>query len=85
MFNFKAVYSPPCKHEIWCCQKANIEHIGKAISGFQQEKPFQNMNFNDMFHLFNRTIKSILHNFILHEIITCDDRDPLQIDNLIRH
>ena len=34
------------------------------------------MNFNDMVNLFNRTIKNILHNFIPHEKITCDDRDP---------
>ena len=34
------------------------------------------MNVNDMFHLFNRTIKNILHNFIPHEMITCDDRVP---------
>ena len=34
------------------------------------------MNVNDMDNLFNRTIKNILHNFILHEKITCDDRDP---------
>ena len=31
----------------------------------------------------NRTIKDILHNFILHEIITCDDRDPPSIDSSI--
>ena len=37
-----------------------------------------------MVHLFNRTIKNILHNFILHEIITCDDRDPHWIDNSIK-
>ena len=42
------------------------------------------MNVNDMVHLFNRTIKNILRNFIPHETITCDDRDPLWINSLIR-
>ena len=42
------------------------------------------MNVNDMFHLFNRTIKNILHNFIPHETITCDDRDPPWINSSIR-
>ena len=37
-----------------------------------------------MVHLFNRTIKNILRNFIPHETITCDDRDPLWINSSIR-
>ena len=37
-----------------------------------------------MVHSFNRTIKNILHNFILHEIITCNDRDPPWINSSIR-
>ena len=37
-----------------------------------------------MFHLVNRTIKDILRNFIPHEIITCDNRDPPWINSSIR-
>ena len=37
-----------------------------------------------MVHLFNRTIKNILHNFIPHEIIICGDRDPPWINSSIR-
>ena len=37
-----------------------------------------------MFHLVNRTIKEILRNFIPHEIITCDNRDPPWINSSIR-
>ena len=36
-----------------------------------------------MVHLFSITIKNTLHNFISHEIITCDDRDPPWIDSSI--
>ena len=36
-----------------------------------------------MVHLFNITVKNVLHNFILHEIVTCDDRDPPWINNLM--
>ena len=42
------------------------------------------MNVNDMVHLFNRTIKSILRNFIPHETITCDDRNPPLINSSMR-
>ena len=33
------------------------------------------MNVKNMIHLFNKTIKNILHNFISHKIITCNDSD----------
>ena len=38
-----------------------------------------------MVNLLNRTIKNILYNFIPHEIITCDYRDPPWTDNSKRH
>ena len=41
------------------------------------------MNVNDIVHLFNGTIKIILHNFIPHETITCDDRDSSRINSSI--
>ena len=42
------------------------------------------MYVDDTVHLFNRTIKNILHNFILHEIITYGDRDPPWINSSIK-
>ena len=83
-FNLKVVFPPPYEREVWHFRKANIDHVRKAINGFQWEKSFQNMNVNDMVHLFNRTIKNILRNFIPHETITCDDRDPPWINSSIR-
>ena len=83
-FNLKVVFPPPYEREVWHFKKANIDHIRKAINGFQWEKSFQNMNVNDMVHLFNRTIKNILRNLIPHETITCDDRDPPWINSSIR-
>ena len=37
-----------------------------------------------MVYLFNKTIKNILSNYITHESITCDDRDPPWINNKIK-
>ena len=68
-FNLKVVFPPPYEREVWHFRKVNVNHIRKAINGFQWEKLFQNMIVNDMIHLFTRTIKNILHIFILHEII----------------
>ena len=35
-------------------------------------------------YFFNRTIKNILSNYIPHEIIICDDRDPPWINNRVK-
>ena len=35
-------------------------------------------------HLFNQTMKNILCNFIPHETVTCDDRDPPWINSKIK-
>ena len=74
-FNLKTVYPFPCEHEVWHFQK-------------WQSMVFQGKNhlkiFKEMVHLFKITIKIILYNFILHEIIKCDNRDPPWIDNSIR-
>ena len=75
-FNLKVVF--PYEREVWHFDhKANVDHIRKAINGFQWEKLFQNMKVNDMVYLFNRTIKNILHNFVPHEIITYNGRTHL--------
>lgn len=37
-----------------------------------------------MVHLSTRTVNNILPNFVPHEIITCNDRDPPSIDSSIR-
>ena len=47
-----------------------VDHIRKAINGFQWKKSLQNMNVTDIIHLFNRTVQKISYSFISHEIIT---------------
>ena len=37
---------------------------------------FSNIDVNGKGNLFNKTIKNITRNYIPHETITCDDRDP---------
>ena len=39
-------------------------------------KVFSNMSVNEKVNIFNNTILNILSNFISHEILTCDDKDP---------
>ena len=83
-FNLKIHYPPPCEREIWHYQKANTDQIRKAIEQFSSDRSFKNLDVNEMVFSFNRTIKNILSNYIQHEIIICDDRDPPWINNRVK-
>ena len=61
-------------------KKPNTGHIKRAINGFPLESSFANLDINGKAYLFNKTIKNILSNFIPHETITLDDRDPSTLD-----
>ena len=75
-FNLKIYYGPPYEREIWHYQKANIENIRKVIDQFPWEMHFTNIDVNEKVNLFKKTMKNIIRNYISHEAITCDGRDP---------
>ena len=83
-FNLKIRYPSPYEREIWHYQKLNTDQIRKAIEQFSWDRLFRNRVINEMVFLFNRTIKNILSNYILHEIIICDDRDRPWINKRIK-
>ena len=37
---------------------------------------FTNVDVNEKVNLFSKTIKNIIRNYIPHETVTCDDRNP---------
>ena len=39
-------------------------------------RSFKNSNVNEKVNIFNTTIKNILSNYISHQTVTCNDRDP---------
>ena len=81
----QVVYYPPQYYrEVWHYKYANIELIRQAIDGFNWQKAFSNKNVNKKVDTFNKTILNILSNFIPHETITCDDRDPPWFDKKIK-
>ena len=45
---------------------------------------FTNIDVNEKVNLLNKTIKNIIRNYIPHETITCDDRDPPCINKDIK-
>ena len=75
-FNLKIYYPPQYYREVWHYKDANIELIRKEIDGFNWQKAFSNKNNKEKVDTFNSTILNIFSNFILHETIICDDRNP---------
>ena len=71
--NLKIFYPPPYEREIWHYEKANADRIRRLIDEFSC---FPNISVNNKVHMLNKTIKNIMSNYIPHETITCDDRDP---------
>ena len=58
--------------------------IRKAMNEFNWERAFSDLISKEIASVYNTTIKNILVNFILHETIICDDRDPPWINNKIK-
>ena len=79
-FNLKIHYSLPYEGEVWHYKRL----IRKTINEFNWQTDFFNLNINEMVSVCNKTIKNIMENFILHETIICDDKDPSWINNRIK-
>ena len=48
------------------------------------ERRFANSDVNEKVYLCNKTIKNIVSNYICHETIICNDKDPPWINNNIK-
>ena len=82
-FNLKIHYPPPCERLIWKYEKANADHIKRAIKGFAWENKLSLIDINDQV-VFNETIVNIMSNFIPNETMTFDDRDPPWLNKNIK-
>ena len=72
-FNLMISYPPPYSREVWHYREANTDLIKRAISNFNWEKS-----------IFNETILNVLSNYIPHETLTCDDKDPPWFNSRIK-
>ena len=83
--NLKIYYPPPYERDIWHYEKTNADLIRRSIvDQFPWDIRFAHIDVNQKVYLFNQTIKNILCNFIPHETVTCDDRDPPWITSKIK-
>ena len=77
-------YPPPYSREVWHYREANTDLIRRAISNFNWEKAFCNTNVTKKVSIFNETILNVLSNYIPHETLTCDDKDPPWLNSRIK-
>ena len=75
---------PNCHHQIFS-RKFNLVYlIKRAIELFDWEKSLSNLDVNKQVSVFNETIMNIFENFIPHETITCNDKDPPWMNKQIK-
>ena len=76
-FNLEIFFPPPYFRDVWHYQDdANADFIRRAIDKFDWDRAFVDTNVNEKMFILNRTILNILSNFIPHNILTVDDKDP---------
>ena len=83
-FNLKIYYPSPYEREIMYYEKATVDHIRRSIDEFSRERCFAYTIVNNKAHIFNKTIKNLTSNYILHKTITYDDRNPTLITKDIK-
>ena len=82
--NLKIYYPTHYEREIWHYEKANAGLVRRSIDQFPWDIRFAHIDVNLKVYFLNQTIKNILCNFMPHETVTCDDRDPQWITSKIK-
>ena len=62
--NIRVPLPPTYVREVWDYEKANIEHIKKAISNFDWNKAFENLSVDEKVDFLNKTLLYIFRNYI---------------------
>ena len=75
-FDLKIYFTPPYKREVWHYQDADTILTRRGIHEFNWQRALSNLMLMSKSLFFKRTILNILKNFIPHETIACDDKDP---------
>ena len=74
-FNLNAIYPPPYEREV-ALQTSEFRLYSTLNCQFLLGKAFHNVDVNKKVMLFNNTVLNIIRNFIPHETVTFDDREP---------
>ena len=81
---FSILYPPPYERTVWFNEKSNPELIRRAINEFNWTRALPNLSIDKKVCYFTEMLLKIIRNFIPHERIVCDDRDPPWMNNEIK-
>ena len=81
-FSLQIYYPPPYPREIWHYEQANTELIRRVVTDFNWDRTF--LNTTEKVSFFRNTTLNILSNFIPHETIVCNDKDPSWLNRTIK-
>ena len=77
-------FPPPYLGEVCQYKDANTELIKRAVSEFNWQRAFLNTTVDEKVGIFTKILFDIAGNFILHETILCNDKDPPWFNKKIR-
>ena len=70
MSSLKVIFRGIIQNErLWHYEKGNVDHIRRSIDELSWQSCFTNTSVNNEVHIFNKTIKNIMPNYIPHETI----------------
>ena len=76
-------YPPPYERTLWFYEKADPELIRRAIDEFDWIRALFNIRVDEKVCYFTKVLLNIIHNFMPHERIVRDGRDPPWINGEI--
>ena len=83
-FNLFILYPPPYERTVLYYERANTELIRRTIDQFDWLKTLSSVNVDEKIYFFTKALLNIIQNFIPHETIICDHRDPPWINKEIK-
>ena len=78
-------YPPQYLREVWHCKEANADLIKQSVNNSNWEKALCNTSINEKVSISNKTILNVLNNYIPHEMIICDGKDPPWFTSRIKY
>ena len=83
-FDLNISYPPPYQRLLWDYKETDVSSIRKALDLVNWENFFHNKNIDIKSQLFSETILNIFSNFAPNKIITCNDKDPIWMNEKIK-
>ena len=77
-------YPPPYQRHVWNYAETNNDAILSALQNVDWHRLFAKKTVHQQVNLLNDTILNIFTNFVPNKVITCDDRDPPWINDIIK-